>query len=186
MNSTTYEIPEPRGGWKTDFTDAEKAKLRPIAETLAMLDGNAFFGVDDSDDREWYEQYLPEAHALYEANGGDRGWAGRASFVQSPLPQRATDASDMLRALTEERDSLYRRLELTKATLRMLLKEARAALEPFTTPPLYVLEDDARFVPEKMPDGWIGGGWFSSKDFRRAITAYYKIAHAALKEGRDE
>lgn len=87
-----YDIPEPKGGWKTDFTDAEKAKLRPIAETLAMLDGNAFFGMGTSDDREWYEQYLPEAHAVYEANGGDHGWAGFASFVP-PLGQMLPPAN---------------------------------------------------------------------------------------------
>lgn len=77
-----YDIPRPKGGWQTAFSDDEKRKLRPIAETLAMLDGNAFFGMGTGD-REWYEQYLPEAHALYEANGGDNGWAGDASFART-------------------------------------------------------------------------------------------------------
>lgn len=75
------DIPEPRGGWKTEFTPEEKAKLRPMAETIAMLDGNAFFTIP-SIAGDWYEQYLPEAHALYEANGGDDGWAGLASFAK--------------------------------------------------------------------------------------------------------
>lgn len=77
-----YHVGKPDGGWRArgSFTDAEKCKLRPIAETLAMLDGNAFFGMD-SGDCEHYESYLPEAHALYESNGGDTGWAGRASFA---------------------------------------------------------------------------------------------------------
>jgi len=132
------------------------------------------------------------------------------SSLENGFWQRTLDASDMLLALVEERDRLAAAVEeLTtenKAVSEQAysfatenealtaraeaaeaaLKETRAALEPFTTPPLYVLEGEARFVPEKMPDGWIGGGWFSSKDFRRAITAYHKIAHAALKEGRDE
>lgn len=74
-----YHIIEPPSGWKREFTDAEKAKLRPIAETLAMLDGNAFFGMTHGD-REHYEGYLSEAHAVYEANGGDGGWAGASSI----------------------------------------------------------------------------------------------------------
>jgi len=77
-----YHVDKPEGGWKLDFTDAEKAKLRPIAETLAMLAGNAFFGTDLGNGREWYESYLPEAHAIYEGNGGDGGWAGEASFAK--------------------------------------------------------------------------------------------------------
>jgi len=80
-----YEIHEPQGGWRKleSFSTTEKAKLRPIAETLAMLDGNAFFGNDLSEGVEWYEQYLPEASAVYEGNGGDEGWAGMVSFVKN-------------------------------------------------------------------------------------------------------
>lgn len=76
-----YPVAEPGGGWRRDFTEDERQKLRPIAETLAMLDGNAFFGIAGSA-HDWSDQYLPEAHAIYEANGGDDGWAGEASFVQ--------------------------------------------------------------------------------------------------------
>lgn len=69
----SYRIAEPAEGFKTSFTDEEKAKLRPIAETLAMLDSNAFFSVETGDGHEWFETYLPQAHALYEGNGGDNG-----------------------------------------------------------------------------------------------------------------
>lgn len=61
-----YHVPRPDEGWRAreSFTDEEKARLRPVAETLAMLDGNAFFGAELQDGADWYEQYLPEAHAL--------------------------------------------------------------------------------------------------------------------------
>lgn len=80
---SSYTIEPPSTGWRTikSFTDEEKEKLRPIAETLALLNGNAFFTME-SDVGEWYEMYLPEAHALYESNGGDGGWAGEASFAK--------------------------------------------------------------------------------------------------------
>ena len=74
-----YAIDEPEDGWRKadSFSANEKAKLRPIAETIAM---------QGSSSAEWYEQYLPEAHALYEANGGDDGWAGEASFAKRVKP----------------------------------------------------------------------------------------------------
>lgn len=80
----TYRVSEPGTGWRRQgsFDEAERKKLRPIAEVLAMLDGNAFFGIAGFEGRYWADQYLPEAHALYEANGGDNGWAGRASFIK--------------------------------------------------------------------------------------------------------
>ncbi len=83
-----YHIEKPEGGWKKDFTADEKAKLRPVAETLAMLDGNAFFGSEASEGKEWYEMYLPAANAIYEANGGDGGWGGEASFAKSYIKAR--------------------------------------------------------------------------------------------------
>jgi hypothetical protein len=58
-----------------------KKMLRPVAETIAMLDGNAFFGMRIGD-HDWWEMYLPEADALFEANGGLAGWASAASFAQ--------------------------------------------------------------------------------------------------------
>jgi hypothetical protein len=89
-----YSISAPEGGFKNTFTDAEKAKLRPIAETLAMLDGNAFFTVNAGESREWFEQYLPEASALYEGNGGDDGWAGEASFARIHSASATTKQED--------------------------------------------------------------------------------------------
>lgn len=84
-----YHVEKPEGGWRQrgTFSDAEKKKLRPIAETLAMLDGNAFFGMNSADGEEHFEGYLAEAHALYESNGGDGGWAGAASFAKSAISE---------------------------------------------------------------------------------------------------
>jgi hypothetical protein len=55
---------------KRRFTDKEKKMLRPIAEVIAILDGNAFWGlsVDDTGEDNWYEQYLPEAWMIYRNN----------------------------------------------------------------------------------------------------------------------
>lgn len=84
-----YSIAIPKDGLRLveSFTAEEKKRLRPIAETLALLDGNAFFGAtrDDSGDDTFYEQYLPEAAALAAANGG---WSEMASFARgdTPLP----------------------------------------------------------------------------------------------------
>ncbi len=77
-----FKIPKPEQGWPTHIPPELKPVLRPIAETLAMLDGNAFFGTQLGDGREWYEQYLPEALVLFESNGGLTGWASEASFVK--------------------------------------------------------------------------------------------------------
>lgn len=60
------------------YSDEEKRYLRPIAETFAMLDGNAFFEMSS----DLWESYLPEARALFNSNGGLDGWAGGASWVQ--------------------------------------------------------------------------------------------------------
>ena len=60
-----------------------KEILRPIAETLAMLDGNAFFGSwTDHEEIEWYEQYLPEAYTLFQENGGIDGYPGEMGHVK--------------------------------------------------------------------------------------------------------
>ena len=75
----TYFISEPDTGWPTleQIPEDLKCVLRPIAETLAMLDGNAFFSADNN----WYTQYLPEAYVLFMDNGGLSGWAGQAHWV---------------------------------------------------------------------------------------------------------
>jgi hypothetical protein len=69
---------------KKKFSKKEKEKLRPIAETLAMMDGNAFFGmsIDEDGEDNWYENYLTEAWRIYRANGGDKGWASGASWIK--------------------------------------------------------------------------------------------------------
>lgn len=65
-----------------DFSAQEKELLRPMAETLAMLDGNAFLSDKQINGQEWYEQYLPEAWVVWQSNGGRDGWAGEASFAK--------------------------------------------------------------------------------------------------------
>lgn len=77
-----YEIELRDGANTREFTTEEKQILRPIAEVLALLDGNAFFTMDTGDGREWYEQYLPEAWSIFEGSGGIRGWAGEMSWVR--------------------------------------------------------------------------------------------------------
>ena len=69
---------------KKKFSEKQKAQLRPIAEVLAILDGNAFFymTVDDQGQDTWYEQYLPEAWAIFTATGGDKGWISQASWMR--------------------------------------------------------------------------------------------------------
>ena len=75
----SYSITAPDQGWpKVDqIPDHLTPILRPIAETLAMLDGNAFFSMDP----DCHTQYLPEAYVLFQDNGGINGWAGKAQFV---------------------------------------------------------------------------------------------------------
>jgi hypothetical protein len=96
---------------KSDFTDEEKYQLRPIAETLAMLDGNAFFGATIDNGREWYEQYLPEAWSLWMSNGGETGWpAGTAWMAEAQLRKE----NPALASVWEQYQIM---LKLTKETL---------------------------------------------------------------------
>lgn len=104
-----YNVEEPAKGWRSEesFDAAESQKLRPIAETLAMLEGNAFF---NQGDQFWYRQYLPEAHALWEANGGDAGWAGqswigRMNHHETEAVKAAHDEWIMLKQLVRESGS---------------------------------------------------------------------------------
>lgn len=55
---------------KKKFTAKEKIMLRPLAESIAILDGNGFFGLsrDENGDDNWYEQYLIEAWMIYKSN----------------------------------------------------------------------------------------------------------------------
>ena len=78
-----YECVVPNSLLNRTFSDEEKRWLRPICETLAMLQGNAFFGIDPLDEKnDWYEQWLPEAAAIFYGNGGPTGWAGETSWMK--------------------------------------------------------------------------------------------------------
>lgn len=106
MQVITYELiitEEPR---PTEFSDEVKRMLRPIAETLAMLDGNAFFTMDFGDGTEFYEQYLPEAWNLFTNNGGAYGWAGEVSWLkdlnhETPAVKEAYENWRVLKALSK-------------------------------------------------------------------------------------
>ena len=78
IRTIKYELELSQDDIAHEFTQEEKQYLRPIAETLAMLDGNAFFSLDS----DIYESYLPEARALFNTNGGLKGWAGGASWIR--------------------------------------------------------------------------------------------------------
>lgn len=93
------------------FTDEEKRLMRPIAETIAMMDGNAFFSIRITDDREFYEQYLPEAAEIFFGNGGQVGWASEASWVKEHLLRKSNTALNnaweqyqVVKALVEKED----------------------------------------------------------------------------------
>jgi len=69
---------------KKKFTQKEKDLLRPIAEVMAIMDGNAFFGMtrNDAGEDTWYEQYLPEAYAIYKSQGKNGGWIQETSWAK--------------------------------------------------------------------------------------------------------
>jgi hypothetical protein len=89
--NTTYHIFRPESGWPTldQIPDDMKHMLRPMAETLAMLEGNAFFGHDDPHGNPWWYSYLPEAWVVFQNNGGITGWAGEAQFVKDAHHENA-------------------------------------------------------------------------------------------------
>lgn len=72
--SFSYSVTKPKGGWRRKFDEDYQNKLKPIAETLTLLDGNAFTGS--------WQNYLQEADALYRNNGGDTGWASECSWIK--------------------------------------------------------------------------------------------------------
>jgi hypothetical protein len=80
--SKVYTVSVDQQYLKKQYTEQEKQWLRPIAETLAMIDGNAFFTETLPDGREWYEQWLAEAAAIFYSNGGKEGWAGETSWMK--------------------------------------------------------------------------------------------------------
>lgn len=101
-----YEIELLDGALTRQFSDSEKQLLRPIAEVLALLDGNAFFTMELGDGREWYEQYLPEAWSIFEGSGGVNGWAGEMSWVKDSVNDHP--------AVVEARRSLLVALNLSR------------------------------------------------------------------------
>jgi hypothetical protein len=99
------ELDVPPNNYTRTYSEEEKQMLRPIAETLAMLHGNAFFTQQLTNEREWYEQYLPEAMALFESNGGVSGRAGAVSWIKdlehpSAAVKEAYDSWRALRSLS--------------------------------------------------------------------------------------
>lgn len=97
-------FPEP--GYR--YSDEEKEYLRPIAETLAMLDGNAFFGIEVEGYEHYEKDYLPEAFALFNANGGLHGGAGQASFVlKTQSKYRIQKILDILSFYTKKASEVF-------------------------------------------------------------------------------
>lgn len=102
IRTITYEIEVSDEDLNHNFTFEETIILRPIAETLAMLDGNAFFNLHS----DIYKSYLPEAKALFDSNGGLNGWAGGASWIrdlehESPAVEEAYKQYRTLKALSQ-------------------------------------------------------------------------------------
>jgi hypothetical protein len=102
-----YEIQIYEEDLDHQFTAEEKAILRPIAEIIAILDGNAFFGMDLLDGKEWYEQYLPEAKSIFDATGGYNGAIMNTSWVlemnpTNPAVREAYHAYKTIKGLGQE------------------------------------------------------------------------------------
>ena len=100
----TYEVDLPDNP-RAEFTTEEKALLRPIAETLAMLDGNAFFNLPIEDSPDWYEQYLPEAWEVWNSSGGLAGWAGLTSWGRE---QRLRETNPAVMELWDQYQTLLK------------------------------------------------------------------------------
>lgn len=94
MSILEYVHNNYRKSRKRKFTAREKTILRPIAETLAILDGNAFWGlsVDQSGEDNWYEQYLPEAWMVY--RGSSAGVIKGTSWYQDHVDHENDSVED--------------------------------------------------------------------------------------------
>lgn len=94
-----YRVERLDGGWRRVFPPDYVEILKPIAETLAMLDGNAFFGPG----WESWIHYLPEADALYRSNGepDNLSWLEHYNH-KDPTLQDAWDKYQTLLALKRE------------------------------------------------------------------------------------
>jgi hypothetical protein len=98
----TYGTPR-----KKKFTPDEKRVLRPIAEMIAIFDGNAFFGMtrDTNGDDTWYENYLPEAYQIFKGSGGRDGWIMETSWAkemnhENPAVKEAYEQWQLLKILS--------------------------------------------------------------------------------------
>ena len=82
------------------FTDEEKEILRPICETLALIDGNPFF-TGTYEGRKIWELYLSYAYSVVSSNGGFCGWASQFSWIQDAHHPNASvrEAYQTLRTL---------------------------------------------------------------------------------------
>jgi hypothetical protein len=92
---------------KKKFTAHEKRILRPIAETIAIMDGNAFFGIqkDDNGKDTWYEQYLVEAWMVASYQNKINGWVNETSWVkdmvhENPSVEEAYNNWQLLKILS--------------------------------------------------------------------------------------
>jgi hypothetical protein len=75
---TPIELPK----WQ-NLSLRDRIKLRPISESLALIDGNAFFGnFHEINNAPWQDQYANDAYVLYEHHGGDKGRAGQLACVK--------------------------------------------------------------------------------------------------------
>lgn len=76
---------------KKNFSAEDKRILRPVAEILAIMDGNAFFGMtkDANGEDTWYEQYLPEAYQIFKGQGGYKGWMMETSWAREVTHENA-------------------------------------------------------------------------------------------------
>lgn len=94
-----YTVQRLDGGWRRVFPPEYIDVIRPIAETLAMLDGNSFFGPG----WETWVNYLPEADAVYRANSSpkDVSWLMHHCH-EDPTLQDAWNKYQTLLALKRE------------------------------------------------------------------------------------
>lgn len=94
-NEFNYTVYRLDGGWRRVFPPEYVDIIKPIAETLAMLDGNAFF-----DNLETWVNYLPEADAVYRSSSKPKklSWLEHRQH-QDPTLQDAWDKYQTLLAL---------------------------------------------------------------------------------------
>lgn len=64
IHEHAYTVHRLSGGWRRIFPPDYVEVLKPIAETIAMLDSNCYYFPGNPS----WVQYLPEADAVYRAN----------------------------------------------------------------------------------------------------------------------